>query len=172
MIETTQNIHRHPEWKRLYDALVPLLSVGAVFSYETIRELMGLDARTSRGRKQFHRCAKEIARDYQFHMECVKNEGYRVVAHDENTGRMHNRMGRAKRRLRDAAFIGVTTKLDELTEQQRAANADILARIGRLTHEITESRREIRKIIVNAREPRLPHPLLVGDSSDSSRTRT
>jgi len=154
--------YRHPEWKRLYDALLPHLVTGAVFDYETIRTLMDLDARTANGRRQFNRCAKELTKNRQFQFECVRGVGYRIVAANESPARMHNRIGRAKRRLLDAAFIGIHTKLDELTEQQRAANADVLARIGRLAEAVAGQRKEIRAVIVAATPERLPHPMILG----------
>ena len=152
-------VFRHPEWKRLYDEIVPLLEVGRVFDYAELTQLMGLDAQTLKGRAQFLRFAKEIAKDRQFQFECVRKVGYRVVPAEENAARMNNRVGRAKRRLRDAAFIGLHTKLDDLTAQQRAANADILARVGRLAQAITEQRKEIRAAIVQSEPKRLPHPM-------------
>lgn len=152
------NVSRHPEWKRLYDGILPMLEVGRVFEYESLRELLGIDPRTGRGYNQFQRCAKEIARNLSMQFECVKRVGYRVVPSTENTSRMHNRMGRAKRRLRDAAFIGLHTKLDELTSAQRAANADILARVGRLAEAITDQGRKVQAVIERAEPVRLPHP--------------
>jgi hypothetical protein len=149
---------RHPEWKRLYDVLAGILRVDMVYTYPELSEGLGIDIRSSRGRQQFWRCAREIAKDFQFQFECVVKVGYRAVPASENTRRMHNRMGRAKRRLRDAAFIGLHTALADLTAEQRAANADILARVGRLAQAITEQRREIRSVIVGVEPKRLPHP--------------
>lgn len=153
-------VFRHPEWKRLYDCILPLCEVGRLFSHEEIKAMMDLDPRTARGRNQFHRCAKEIAKNHLMQFESVRGKGYRVVEASENTSRMHNRMGRAKRQISNATFIGLHTAIEQLTEEQRRANADILARLGRLASAISADRREARKVIVAAEPKRLPHPLL------------
>jgi len=154
-----ENVYRHPEWKRLYDSLLPLLVVNHVFDYDTIHGLMDADPRTGRGRRQFYRCAVEIAKDRQFQFECVRDVGYRVVADSENPGRMNNRIGRARRRLKAAKFIGENTNFGALTSQQRAALVDILARNGRMVEMLSEERKQITAVISNSHPPRLPHPL-------------
>lgn len=155
-----EQLFRHPEWKRLYDAMLPLIESGKrEFSYDELTELLGgLDARGDRGRAQFRRFAREILRDRNIHFECSIQQGYRIVAANEHAPASMRQVQRAKRRLRQAKTIAVHTDLDELTPGEQKILTDLHVRFAMLEAHVSKEVREVRKLI--AAPARLPSPLL------------
>jgi len=154
-----ENVYRHPEWKRLYDAILPLVQKGQkFFTYPELTKLAGIDAISDRGRKQVLRCFVELLRDRNLHFENVKNEGYRLVDSSEHASCGNVRLHRARRRVQVGREIVQHTDVGDLTAEQRTAAADVLVRLARVEETLKEHGIEIRKIL--ARPERPPHPLL------------
>lgn len=150
---------RHPEWKRLYDAILPLIEAGeTTFPYEVIQELMGLDARTMRGRGQFLRFAREILAERDIHFACEAGRGYRIVDANEHSKYGLREVVRARRRIKRGREIAIHTRLEQLTPGEQRILTDFHVRIAMLEASMKKETREIRKLI--ALPERLPAPLL------------
>lgn len=132
MDETLQpaSLHPHPEWKRLYKGIVPLLEHGREFDYRELSALAGIDVRSNRGRAQFLRCAKEVLRNHSFHFENMVNQGYRLVRPEEHAMCGVRQLEFGRRRTVKALAITTYTQTDLLDDRQRAAHANVEARIG------------------------------------------
>lgn len=154
------NTHPHPEWKRLYSEIATLIQAGQTIPYEDLYEYAGIDIRSTRGRAQFHRFAKEMLRNHRLHFECVRNVGYRVVEPSEQTQCASLRVTRAKRRLKHGAMIAGNVLIERLTPEQAAANASVLGRVASMLSMIESTAKEIRTVIGAAEQKRLPSPLL------------
>ena len=153
-------VHAHPEWKRLYEGLVPITQLGQEYKYALLSDLAGVNVRSARGRRQFKRCAREILLTHQVHFENVRNEGYRAVLPVEHSGCALNRMKRARSRLRDGIQILTNTQLDKLTDGARRAHADLTARHAKLLVLHGEEIKGARKLVAEVQQRRLPSPTL------------
>lgn len=147
--------YRHPEWKRLYDYLEPILAVGMLVSYPEIEQWMGLDARTPRGRAQFLRCKREVLVRLNLYFQNVPRIGYRIVEANEHVTSSRGQLDRGQRRIREGVRILVHTRVEKLTQQQAQVHADALVRMSRIHNYVTVERRPMRQ---SENPPRLPSP--------------
>lgn len=152
-------VNRHPEWKRLIDSTQELAEPGRFFSFEELSELAGIDIRSARGRSQLVKFRRHLLLERELWLENDFNRGYRIVAPSEHNRCAVNQLRRAHRRVRLGAVIVSHTRLGQLTDEQRKANADILARLARMESAITETRKDVRKILTGSEPQRLPSPL-------------
>jgi len=152
---TPGRVYRHPEWKRLYDFLEPLLAEGMMLTYDSIAEWMGLDPRTARGRTQFLRCKKEILVRLDLLCQNIRKEGYRVIQPNEHVTASRGQLDRGRRRIQEGVRILAHTRLGGLTAQQARIHADALVRTSRILNYVTVERRPIRKL----EQGRLPSPI-------------
>lgn len=151
--------YRHPEWKRLYDALAPRLDSGQFYDYEALAELAGLDIRSSRGRGQFLRFAREVLDTMQLHFENVRNEGYRVVKAQEHGACAHKQVVMGRRRVKQAARIATNTRIAELTADQCKALADTQCHIASLEATMRSREARIKRAVNQLGPPPTPHRL-------------
>lgn len=138
---------RHPEWKRLYDAMLPLLPTKREYSYEELSALCGMDSTSQKGRAQCLRCFREIRKIHRLHFENVRREGYRIIQPDETPASMTRQNKLAGRRLRYALDIGVNARHEEM---KKDVSAEVLRRVsvqGALIQGLRKSQREDRKQI-------------------------
>jgi len=154
-IELKDGFTRHPEWKRLYDAITPVLSTKVEWSYEELSAFAGVDIRTSRGRKQFDKFRKHALRNLQVWFDVVRTRGYRIVQQREHGSVAHNKLRRAKRQTAYSVLVSINTKLEELTEQQRQSHLAIMAAGGHLLNEMKKTTRETRKLAAAIDTPKL-----------------
>lgn len=154
------NIHPHPEWRRLLESTEELAVPGRFFSFEELSELAGIDIRTSRGRSQLVKFRKHLLVERELWLENDLNKGYRIVEAKEHHRCAIGQLRRARRRIRMSAAIVSHTRLADLTDEQRKANADILVRLARIESSVRETQTEVRKLVVESEPKRLPSPLL------------
>ena len=147
--------YRHPEWKRLYDYLEPILAVGMTVSYPEIEAWMGLDARTPKGRAQFLRCKREVLLRLNLYFQNIPRMGYRIVEANEHVTSSRGQLDRGRRRIQEGVRILVHTRVEKLTSQQAQVHADALARMSRIHNYVTVERRPIRAL---EKQGRLPSP--------------
>lgn len=141
----------------MYKALVPLLEHGREFSYEELSGMAGIDTRSSRGRAQFLRCAREILRDHSYHFENQLGRGYRLVLPGEQAMCGVRQFEFGRRRTVKALAITTYTQTGLLDDRQRAAHASVEARIGMSLSAQQKQAVEIRQIA--ARVQYLPKPM-------------
>lgn len=153
-------LFRHPEWKRLYDELRPTLKTGDILTYDELSSKSGLDIRSPRGRQQFYRCAQEILVTLSLWVENVPNQGYRVISASEHGTSARKRVSRARRQIRRGVKIAAHVRLEEMTDDQRRANADLLVRLARLEGAVKDQSKEIRQLAASIDTKRLPSPVM------------
>jgi len=154
---TSSNSYPHPPWKRLYGALENNIHHGDLVTYKDLGVLMGVDARTTKGRQQFLRCAKEFLLHHSLHFENVRLIGYRIVQPNEHIGCANRQVRKARRRIRFGMAIGTHVDFEQLTAEQRKFHTDALLRMSRLEETVTETLREVRKLAVaSVQQERLP----------------
>jgi len=152
-------IYPHPEWKRLYKALIPALKHDREFGYEELSALAGIDVRSDRGRAQFHRCAKEILRNYSYYFENQINKGYRLVLPQEHAMAGVRQLEFGRRRTVKGLAIVVYTQTGLLDDRQRAIHADVEARLGRAVAFQQGQVNEVRQIAARVQALPLPKPM-------------
>lgn len=133
--EMENQVHKHPEWKRLFEEIAPLVAAGkTMFSYAELDEMAGVPIASSRGRRQFMRFQKEALGQWSVWFENVRGEGYRVVK---------------------ALAIVTNTKLDELTESARKHTLESQAILGAILHVTKENNRALQKLAAAIKTPAL-----------------
>lgn len=168
-MSTSFNVHPHPEWRRLLEALTPELEIGQrrLFGYEELNTLAGIDVRSSKGRRQFLRFAREALLKYSTHFENVRNQGYRTVEPNEHGGCAVGRVKRARRQMRNAGRIAKNVQWEKLNANMITMHTDLIARIAMLTKTIGDTLRPLHKIAQSIQTGVLPHPLRVNGPAPS-----
>lgn len=135
-----QGLKRFPEWKALYDGMLPLLEGGKdLFSYEELGALAGIDVREGRGRQQFYQCRKELLRTKQLWLEVVSKSGYAVIAAKDHPAAAYRRVTAARRRVNMAKAINTNVRIEEMTPDQRlvqAATSAVLSHLSKTFHSV------------------------------------
>lgn len=150
--------YRHPEWRRLYDALAPRLVEDLMLPYEELSALAGINIRSARGRAQFLRFRDEVLTVQNLYFDNVYNKGYRVVFPKEHITCSFKQLERGRRRIRRAGEILEHTRFDRLTHEQNRVHADAMVRVTRVFDFVTEERVPIRRL--EREQKRLPSPAL------------
>lgn len=161
-----EQVHAHPEWKRLIEALSLKLEIGKVYTYDELNELAGVDIRSNRGRRQFFHFAREILERESLHFENVRAEGYRVVHPKEQGSCAIRRVASARRKLKHGGQISSHVRGDMLSPEARAIAIDLSMRIARLEQVVVGQTKEIKRLARGVELGRLPHPLLGEDKQD------
>ena len=151
--------HPHPEWKRLFESTAPLAEPGRFFSFDELSELAGIDIRSPRGRQQVIKFRRHLLVERELWLENEFNRGYRIVNPRDHGNCATRQFAKARRRIRLGTAIVSHVRLEELSDEERKANADILVRLARIEATVRETHAEIRKIAANTIQPRLPSPL-------------
>jgi hypothetical protein len=135
-----QGVVRHPEWKALYDAILPLIDGGQMmFDYDTLSELARIDMRTTRGRGQFYKFRRELLKTRQLWMENVSNFGYAVIAAQDQPAAARRRVRAAGRRVRWAKEINANVRYEDLNADARllqAATSVLLHELSKTFHSV------------------------------------
>jgi hypothetical protein len=152
-------VHPHPEWKRAYEEIAPKLSPGQLWTYPMIRDALGIEARSNRGRRQFLRCRDEILKKTGWFLENVINKGYRVVDPNDQSTSAVRVIGHGKRRIRKGLAINGHAKRELMTSDAARVSVDLQARATLLDRDVTDLIRLTRKDIGAAELKRLPSPL-------------
>jgi hypothetical protein len=138
MLQST--VVRHPEWKALYDGMLPLIDGGqTMFDYETLTELARLDLRSPRGRGQFYKCRRELLKTRQLWMENIAKFGYAIIPAKDQPKAAHRRVRAAGRRVRMAKSINENVRYEELTAEARmlqAATGALLNELSKTFHSV------------------------------------
>lgn len=155
---------RHPEWKRLFDAICIMVAENSdkkVFSYEELEMLAGIDIRTSRGRKQFERFNRECRSNLNIHWENVREKGYRIVESTEHAMCATRRIKKASKQLKRGKHIAESTDLSKLTTEQVKAVTLVAACIGILNQNLQENTKAIKKLANVMEQPKLIEKAIV-----------
>lgn len=80
------------------------------------------------------------------HWENVKGKGYRVVQPSEHGTCALNHIKRAGRRVKRSARIVSATRMEHLDADQQKRMTDLQVRVGILSQQMAETRREVRKL--------------------------
>jgi hypothetical protein len=128
-------IHQHPEHKRLFDEIKPLIAIGRLFPYSELAALAGVDVTSHRGRGQFEKFRQRALREWGVWFECERAMGYRVTEAENHPRCALAHIKRSKRQLRRAVNIATYTSDEGATavvvEQKRqiaaSAGAVLLA---------------------------------------------
>jgi len=133
-------VSRFPEWKALYDAILPLIQSGqTAFTYEELNALSGLDVRSDRGRGQFYRFRRELLKIHQIWMENIPGSGYVIVDAKDQPYSAFKRVGSARRKVNMARAINNNVRIESLTPEQRllqAATAAVLHELSKTFHTV------------------------------------
>jgi hypothetical protein len=158
-----ENIHPHPEWKRLLEAMESNIHGGVrrLYTYEELNAMAGIDLCSQRGRQQFHRFAKEALVKYSVHFENVRTEGYRMVNPNEHGNCAVVRVKRASRQMKSAKRIGSNVDYSGMSQAAITIHTDLMTRLSLLTQTVSAVLRPLRKIAQAVQDGRLPHPLRV-----------
>lgn len=163
-----QNIFKHPEWKRLLEAISSMLEIGRLYTYEELSEMAGIDIRSLRGRAQFLHCAREVLERYHVHFENVRNQGYRIVQPREQSTCGMARVRSAGRKLKRAARITSRVRHENLTAEESRIMVDLSMRIAKLEISVKANTKELGRLARGVEMGRLPHPLLEAPADDKS----
>ncbi len=155
-----ENVYKHPEWKRLLEALGNKLEIGRLYTYKELEEAAGVDIHKPRGRRQFLHFAAEVLERESLHFENVRTEGYRVVQPKEQASCGMRHVVRGKRQIRHARKIVSNVRYEHMTAQEKVIAIDLAIRIRRLEEVVVEQSKEIKKLSRGVEFGRLPHPLL------------
>lgn len=148
--------YRHPEWKRLEDALVPRLTEDVVFTYEELSEMAGINVRTNNGRAHLYRCRKEILKTYGYWLACVPTLGYRIIKNSEVGQSMYGDAKRGLRVFKRGVAKGVLCRKDNLTREQLDHRNHITSGMAMIVSQIKQQRTSIRKAAVIMASPHIP----------------
>lgn len=152
------NVHRHPEWKRLYDELATKLEPGQEWSYKILQELAGIDIRTTRGRHQFLRCREEVLKKLGWWLENVRDKGYRVIHPNEQPEAGLRRVRQGQRRIRKGSKINAHARIDLMGAEFARVSTDMQVRLAILESQVRGVVKEQRKQIGEVESKRLPPP--------------
>ena len=149
-------INPHPEWKRLIEAVLPLVESGKrEFPYFELSSLGGVDITTQRGRQHFLRFRKEANDKYHIWFENVRGLGYRMVAAREHVEASSKRVVRSRRLVGQALRIVTNTKFDELSNAEKSAALSAQAAIGTLYLASKAAVKETRRMSGASEHPKL-----------------
>src|SRR5262245_57251020 len=133
-------VRRFPEWKSLYDAILPLIDAGEkVFDYARLNELAHIDIRSDRGRGQFYKFRRELLKNRQLWMENIPGCGYAVISSRDQPRAAYRRVRDARRKVVMAKAINTNIRIEELTPEQRvlqAATAAVLHELSKTFHAV------------------------------------
>lgn len=133
----------HPEWKQALKQLLELgLESGDVISREWLEELLELpearnaqqwQARQLKWLQQFGRLRDELLTTHQVWLRANGAGGYEVVPPAKQTEMAYSEYSRAAfLKLKRMARIAQNVKLSELSDGERRANSDALAKMSML----------------------------------------
>jgi hypothetical protein len=138
-------IRPHPEWKQLWHEMNTVLATGQLWGYSELQTIAGIDVRSSRGRAQFLRFAREVEDKLDLHFECERTIGYRVVKANEHGTCSLGRVRRGYRQVKRGEHIASHTRTDELTATEAARLMNVLAHTGRLLSHFAGETKVLRK---------------------------
>lgn len=141
--------HPHPEWKRLYENLLPSLSPSREYSYDELSSMSGIDVTSGRGRKQFHRCAREVLLTHRLYFENIKGVGYRLIHPNETPYSMQRQAGKAIRATKRSCMIGLNSRIEEMRPETSAELRRQLAAQGSMLQAMRSEQRQTRKAIAS-----------------------
>lgn len=133
----------YPEWKQVLKEIVTLdTKPGDIISREWLEEMLCLpEARTAeqfqarqlKWLQQFERLRDELLTTHQIWLRANGNGGYEVVPPAKQTEMAYSDYSRAAfLKLKRMARIAQNVKLSELTDAERRANSDSLAKMSML----------------------------------------
>ena len=163
-----QQLTRFPEWKALYDHMIPLINAGETrFSYAQLAELAMTDIRSPRGRGQFYKFRRELLKNHQLWMEVLPGKGYAVIAAKDHPSAAYRRVGMARRKVAMARAINANVQWEELTPEQRALQAATATVLHELSKTFFNVSKEFARISKELRPPRIDLPKLLENISRS-----
>jgi hypothetical protein len=133
----------HPEWKQALKQLLELgLQPGDVVARDWLEELLELpearnaqqwQARQLKWLQQFERLRDELLTTHQIWLRSNGAGGYEVVPPAKQTEMAYSEYSRAAfLKLKRMSRIAQNVKLSELTDSERRANSDALAKMSML----------------------------------------
>lgn len=133
----------HPEWRQaLADIVAMEPRPGDVIQRETLEQMLGLpeaktqaqfQARQLKWLQQFERLRDELLTTHQIWLRANGSGGYEVVPPGKQTELAYSDYSRAAfLKLKRMARVAQHVRFSELTDAERAANADAQAKISML----------------------------------------
>jgi len=110
---------RHPEWKRLFDAMEAVYQAKDRYTYDELEVMAGINIRSFRGRMQFYKFRDEFLKSHNVWFECDRANGYRIVKAGEHGKYSSVRVKRSARQMRKARDITANVDHSKLSEAQR-----------------------------------------------------
>jgi len=140
----------NPQWRKVYDLLANA-EVNHVITYTQLDNATGTDFRAA-SRPGLDKAIKTLEREKSRTIECVRNEGYRIVRADEHERlanhhqkKARRQVARAKRKVTSADRRALTgdqcRRLDDL-ETNLAQQASILRNTSRRVDALAAARQQ------------------------------
>jgi len=153
------NVRAHPEWRVLFEQLADRLEPGQFLPYEELKRIAGIDIRTTRGRQQFFRFAKELLEQKQLHLENQRNEGYTVAYPSQHAKCSQKQIRKGQRRMRHALAIATEVRTEQLGPMEMRVLTDVQERLSRMLFSFSGEVKAIKAEITALERRRLPNPL-------------
>ena len=126
---------KYPEWRQLMAAIQPLLETKTKFSYDELQELAGIDIRGWKGRSQFYKFRRHALKEWQLWFEVIPKYGYAVIPAGEHPKAAAGRVIQARRKVAMARAINGLARIENMTPEQRALQAQTAV----LLHELSQT---------------------------------
>lgn len=131
-----QQVHQHPEWKRLLEELTNRMSKDPdkrLYLYAELQEMAGIDIRTPRGRQQFDKFVRKCEKVLNISWANVMGVGYRIIEPNEHATYGVKRVQKARRQLKRGKDTLDCTPLEKLTDEQKTLTLSMQAFVKTLT---------------------------------------
>jgi hypothetical protein len=126
---------KYPEWRQLMASIKPLLETQTKFSYDELQQLSGLDIRGWKGRSQFYKFRRHALKEWQVWFEVIPRYGYAVIPAGEQPKAASKRVLYARRKVAMARAINGLARVENMTPEQRALQAQTAV----LLHELSQT---------------------------------
>jgi len=133
----------YPEWRQLLASIKPFLESKREFSYDELKELAGIDIRTSRGRSQFYKFRKHALAEWNMWFEVEPTKGYVRIPAGEHPRSAVKRVRWAGRRVKMANAINSLAKVEDMTSAQRLIHAQTAALLDDLSQVFARTGRQL-----------------------------
>lgn len=156
MEEHVPPVSRYPEWRALYDAILPYLDEGITqFSYDDLSDMAKMNIHENPGRQQFYTFRRHMLKDRQIWFECVHNFGYVIIPAKDHPKAAVRRIDQARRKVNMAGAINRHVHYEELTPDQRVVQAATAAVLHHLAKQFRATSKQL-QAASTATEKNLP----------------
>ena len=128
-------VQKYPEWRQLMASIQPLLETQTKFSYDELQQLSGIDIKGWKGRSQFYKFRRHALKEWQLWFEVIPKYGYAVVPAGDQPHAASKRVIQARRKVAMARAINGLARVENMTPEQRALQAQTAV----LLHELSQT---------------------------------